>query len=450
MMVERHYDEEALIGLLEKQSLHSDPHLSSCADCSERLHSFRTITSILHEHDVWDRTQIRRDPIPETIASLRAFADRMAAEDTAADAILPKLLAGPREEWMPRLMAHPEWRTAGVVRRLVGAAYGATSTHPLDGLEISGLCTEIADHLDSPVPADTVARLRGAAWRERAFALFYVGRFTDALAAADRADSAFRTCVVDEFDRARVAIIRTLALRPQENFAAAMAAAQFSAETFERFDDAEHVVSARLAEMQLLFSRGDYEGAIAILTPLERRLRSSDDAENHARVLNNLGSCLWKLGRLEEALRHHETAAMIIDTLGMAAEASRTRWNIALILAQAGRVDEARTRLESLREKFTSFGMTSEAALVRLDLAELLLACSAFDQIDAICREAIQSFEAAGLAYTSRALTALAYMREAAQRRTVTPVLVKHVREYIRRLPQDGQLLFAPPRPESA
>ncbi len=77
------------------------------------------VTEVLHDHDVWDRAQVRPDPIPDTIITLRAFADRMTFEDSAADAILPEFLAGSREEWMPRLMAHPEWRTAGMVRRLV-------------------------------------------------------------------------------------------------------------------------------------------------------------------------------------------------------------------------------------------------------------------------------------------------------------------------------------------
>src|SRR5215210_117323 len=130
MMVERHYDDETLLAFLEKERLGSDSHLTDCLACSEKLDTFRTVTDVLHEHDVWDRATVRQDPVPETITSLRAFADRMASEDTAADAILPELLAGPREEWMPRLMAHPEWRTAGVVRRLAVAMIREVMTMP--------------------------------------------------------------------------------------------------------------------------------------------------------------------------------------------------------------------------------------------------------------------------------------------------------------------------------
>ena len=449
MMVERHYDDETLLTLMESDRSASDAHLTSCAACAQKLDTFRTITDVLHEHDVWDKAPVRADPVAATIVNLRAFADRMAFEDAAADAILPQLLAGPREQWMPRLMAHPEWRTAGVVRRLVGAAYTATSTVPLDGLEIAGLCTEIADHLDSSVfRAGAVEKLRGAAWRERAYALFYVGRYAEALVAADRADTAFRACVVDEYDRARVAIIRTLSLRAMEDFTGAMPSARFSTDVFARFADSVRVVSATLAQAQLHYSRGEYGRAIEILRPVEVRLRQSTDARSHASVLNTLGTCLWRNGQLEEALIDHETAAMLFDALELPTESARCRWNIASILVLAGHFDEARVRLESLRKTFGDLGMTSEATLVSLEVAELLLTGNDFEEVERICHTAMRAFEATGLSYTSRALTALAYLREAAQRKAVSSAAVRHVREYIRRLPAAGQLLFAPPRHE--
>src|SRR5687768_12605514 len=228
MMVERHYDDEALITLIEADRVRSDTHLPSCAACSEKLDTFRTISYVLHQHDVWDTAEVRRDPVPETIANLRAFADRMAFEDTAADAILPELLAGSREEWMPRLMEHPEWRTAGVVRRILAESRRAVETMPPDALEMTTLATAITDHVDNGTPAGrSLAHLRGHAWHDRAYALFYVGRFSESVAATETADVHLRECVVDEYDRARVAIIRALSLRAMEDIPAAAAAVRF-------------------------------------------------------------------------------------------------------------------------------------------------------------------------------------------------------------------------------
>jgi tetratricopeptide (TPR) repeat protein len=450
MMVERHYDDETLLGFLEKERLVSDPHLTACGPCIEKLDTFRTISDVLHEHDVWDDACVPGDPVPATVAMLRGFADRMTFEDSAADAILPELLAGSREEWMPRLTAHPEWRTAGVVRRLVGETTRVVMTMPPDALEMTALSTEIADRLDADsYRADTLAKLAGAAWRDRAYAFFYVGRFADSLMAANRADASFRRCVVDEYDLARVAVVRALALRARQDVPAAMAAVQLSGETFSRFADATRLASARLAETHLLFTRSEFEEARRLLEDLEIRLRRTDDTNTHARVLGNLGYCYGQLGRIDDALRHNDAAAQLFEAIGIHTESTRLRWSVAAILASCGRVGEAQARLEKLKSDFDQLGMTSEAALVGLDIAELLLAKGEFAAVENTCREAMRSFETAGIAYTARALTALSYIHEAARLRTATPVLVKHVREYIRQLPQNGELLFAPPPPEA-
>lgn len=443
MTVERHYDDEALISLLEAGRDQADAHLPSCTVCRDKLDSFGMIADALHDGDVWDTRAAAA--APATITTLRAFADRLSAEDTAAAAILPELLAGPREEWMPRLREHPEWRTMGVVRQLIAATIPVQMTMPPDALEMSVLSTEIADSLDcTRYPTDAVARLRGTAWRDRTYALYYVGRYSEALAAADWADEILRVCVVDEYERARVAMVRALALRVTEDIPAAMNAVRFSRDTFIRFDDVMRIASAGLAETHLLFSRGDFDLALTLLQSLESRMSQTADANTHARVLSNMGYCLWKLGRVDDALHYHAASARLFEDLEIRTEQVRARWNIASILASAGRLDEAKVRFEVLRAEFAALGMTSEETLVSLDIAELMLAREEFSGVELICRAAMHSFETAGLSYSARALTALAYIREAAQHKTVTPVQVRYVREYLNRLPHDGELLFAP------
>lgn len=451
MTVERHYDDEALISLLAAGRDQSDPHLPSCTVCREKLDSFGMIADALHDGDVWDTRTVQLDPVPATITNLRAFADRMTAEDTAAAAILPELLAGPREEWMPRLREHPEWRTAGVVRQLIAATNRVQVTMPPDALEMSLLSTEIADSLDpGTFSGDVVAGLRGTAWRDRTYASYYVGRYADALAAADRADASLRGCVVDEYERARVAMVRGLALRITEDIEAAMDAVRFSRDVFIQFGDVGRIASAGMAEAHLLVSGGDLQSALTLLQSLESRLTRTADANTHARVLSNIGYCLWKLGRVDDALHYHAASARLFEDLEIHTEHVRARWNIASILASAGRFDEAMSRFEALKREFAELGMASEETLVSLDIAELMLARGEYRHVEAICRAAMQSLEAAGISYSMRALTALAYIREAAQHKTVTSTQVGHVREYLKRLPQEGELLFAPPPPESS
>ena len=441
-MIERHYTDEALISLIETNRADSDRHLPSCQPCSAKIESFRMIADALCDQETWDRPA--REPVPATIANLRAFADRMTDEDSRAEAILPKLLAGSREEWMPRLQQHPEWRTAGVVRKLIAQAYTVVVTMPPDAVETMNIATEIAEHLNpADHPSDTVARLRGAAWRDKAYALFYVGKFAEAETAIFASERHFCSCVVSEYDLARLGIVKALVLRPFERFAEASDAAVASAQTFERHGDLNRTVSAKLAEVQLLVSRSMYAEAERPLLELNRQMSHSTDLGNHARVLATLGHVYRKLGKVELSIQYYDYASALDDT-GARTETVRTRWNVAVMLAEAGRVADACERLRDLTREMKRLGMTIDAALVSLDVAELLLAQNRYEEVEDICRSTMQAFEIAGLSYTTRALTALAYIREAASLRRADRMLVRNVREYLRELPRQPNLLFAP------
>lgn len=445
-MIERHYTDEALIALIETNRAAADRHLPDCQPCSAKIESFRMIADALCDQEAWDRPAT--EPVPATIANLRAFADRMTDEDSRAETILQELLAGSREEWMPRLNEHPEWRTAGVVRKLIAQVYATVVAMPPDAVEMTSLATDIAEELaPSAYPSDTVARLRGAAWRDKAYALFYVGKFAEAEAAIFASERHFCSCVVSEYDLARLGIVKALVLRPFERFAEASDAAVASARTFEGYGDLNRTVSARLAEVHMLFSRQGYAEAERLLLELEERISSSTHVGTHARVLGNLAECYRKLGNVRLATHYYDCASALLDDIGAKTETVRTRWNVAVMLAEAGRVADACERLRGLTREMEQLGMASEAALAGLDVAELLLAQNRYEEVDEICRSAIRTFERAGLSYTSRALTALAYIREAANQKRADGELVKNVREYIRRLPSQPNLLFAPAPP---
>src|SRR5438067_8217337 len=112
MIIEHHYDEEVLIGLLEEPD--HDSHVPGCETCAGTLESLRDLTSALRDNSVWDERQLSETPAPKTTNMLRAFAERTKAEDAAAATIVPRLIAAPA-----MIQVHPEWRTAGVVRKLL-------------------------------------------------------------------------------------------------------------------------------------------------------------------------------------------------------------------------------------------------------------------------------------------------------------------------------------------
>jgi tetratricopeptide (TPR) repeat protein len=289
-----------------------------------------------------------------------------------------------------------------------------------------------------------VHQLRGVARRQHAFSLYYTGKFADALTEADCAETELSQCVVNDFERARLGIVRSLILRAQERWSTGLDVARDSVRIFEDFGDIDRLASARLAEVHMLFSMRDFDAALVILSEQEAILSKTEYARTHAMVLMNIAYAYWQVGRTAESLRNYDAASEILLHLGVETEALRVRWSVATMLADGGLREEALARLRSIAGEFTRLGMTSEAALAGLGVAELLLADEKFEEIELICQNAMRSFELAGISYTARALTALAYMREAATNRVVTPKLVRYVREYIQRLPREENLLFAP------
>ncbi len=103
---------------------------------------------------------------------------------------------------------------------------------PRDAVELTALATEIADHLEDATP-----QLRGAAWRERAYALFYVGDFAAAERALCASESHFSESCASDYDLARVGIVRAVVERGLEKYSSAIAHAQRSVRQFQLYAD---------------------------------------------------------------------------------------------------------------------------------------------------------------------------------------------------------------------
>jgi tetratricopeptide (TPR) repeat protein len=450
-MIERHYDDEALISLIETNRAAADPHLPSCPPCTAKIESFQTIAEALCDGDVWDTRPVRTEAVPATIATLRAFADRMSDEDTRAEAMLAELLAGSREEWIPRLAEHEEWWTAGVVRKLIARSYATVFSMPPDALALTEIAVTVADQLDpADQPTDTVPRLRGIAWLAQSYALYYVGRFPDAEVALFAAERHFSCCAINEYELARVGVTRALVLRPFGRIDEATAAADASAKTFVRFADANKSVGARVTAAHLLFSREQFQEAVSLLDDVEQRFHNKIDFESQVVILNNLAYGYRKLGQTELAVVYYDMITAIYDERGMAGEAARARWNCAAIAAGAGDLTSALERYIQVAEEFERLGMTSECALVSLDRAEVLLAQDSYNEVEHLCGYAMSLFERSGLSYSTRALTALAFLQEVSTQRKLRAAQISEVREYLRKLPSQPNLLFAPAPSASA
>jgi tetratricopeptide (TPR) repeat protein len=251
---------------------------------------------------------------------------------------------------------------------------------------------------------------------------------------------------VNEYDLARVGIVRALVYRGLENYGGGIHRARESTKQFRVYGDLRRHASARMAEVNLLLSCCEYEQAYSALIVLKNEVLRSGDTATYARVVGNLGYCCWKMARLDEALQYFDGAAQILEEVGNHSNAVRTRWNAARVLAGEGRFDDALPRLTAVVNELERLGMMASATEASLELAEILVTAEEFDEVEEICKIAIRRFEVSSLTYTAPALTALALMHEAIKNRTATRKFVVHVREYLRRIPDEPHLLFAFPQ----
>jgi tetratricopeptide (TPR) repeat protein len=442
MMIEQHYDEEVLAGFLSEpiDAAARDKHLDTCSLCKRTLQSIRDTTVLLKKPEIWDRQRISTTPRNETLVLLRSVQATMVAEDAAAESYISQLLAGPRETWAQKLRAHPEWRTPGLIRGLIGATDNYNFDSPLDAVELTGIMTEIAEGLS---PFFGRKALVADSWRERAFALTVIGSYDAAAEAVHRAEQAGGGAV-SEFSQARTMLMGSLILRSKEDWTNAAAMARTAAQDFLRYGDVTRYCSARMTEAIIFYDSSQYRKAIAVYAEV-RALYPQLPPGTLAQARHNEGMCRREIGDFEKAEECFANAIDLWDHLQMALLRAKARWSLARVLMRRGKYDAALTILNPLREEFQELGMAHDLACASTDVAECLLAMDRPREVAEFCRLAINYFRDAGLAYSAGAMTALAFMQESASLGRLTNKSIADVRVFVESLAKQPELLYAKP-----
>jgi len=445
MMIEQHYDEEVLAGFLAEpvDSAARDKHLAGCSLCKQTLDSIRGTAGLLKQGEVWERQSFSSTPRAETLAFLRNVQKTMSDEDAVAEHYVKQLLAGSRDTWAARLANHPQWRTAGVVRKLIAAAVKAIDVMPADAVEITGMLVDISENLSAEnYPATVVERLRFTSLFERAYALMYTGAHVEALGALTAAD-ALEPTIGSELERARLDLVRVLVYQALERRDEALVVAHSAGRVFREYDDFSRYAAARSAEAIVLYHARRFREAVAIHVALAGDERV--DPRWRAASLHNAALCYRELGEFDNSIKYTIQAIDALDRQQMGSIRVKSRWNLARLFAAQGRHVEALGIFSSIQEEFRELGMAIDVALVAVDTAESLLALNRIAEIPDACKVAMDYFRSASLGYTEGALKALATLREAASRRTLTAADFRDFRVYLERLPRDPKMLFADP-----
>jgi tetratricopeptide (TPR) repeat protein len=435
MMVENHYDDEVLIAMLsgDPDSIAQDPHLAACDACRGILENVRLMAGALSDECVWDRRDLSEEPVPETVDLLRATAARMDTEDAEAEHCLAELLAGPRETWMPRLEEHPEWRTAGVVRRLVWRADNEVHAIPLDALEMAKMAVEIADTLRD-------RNLLAAACRACAYDLFFTGHFAEALIWIDRADASLSKVrgTVTEFDAARQTMVRALILDAQERSAEAVDATAESSRTFAEFGDRKRWLFGKYVSAMSAYARRNLKMAISLFEQIEQPMSEIGDLLTLAGIHQNLAFCYSEERRFTEASLRFMQAIALHTELGMSAETARVRWNMAVMQLHAGNHAVALQSLRVSEQELRSLGMLEDALRASLDIIEAQFALGHLDGAAATANRVLHDSQTPSLA-----ATAAGYLHEISKANEISIREIETIRNDIRNLRENPRLLFA-------
>ena len=439
-----HFDDDMLFRYAEgtsPQAEEIETHVSACASCSNRVGGHRAVVDALRSSATWEEEV---PPPRQFVLDVVAFAERAKQEEEHARELCDEILTGPSSWWPQRLRKAEGAHTAGMVKELLERMRQMLESSPAAALQVTALAIDISHALDvTDYPCDYVVKLRAQAFRDHAYVLSFMGRFPDALDFADRSKRLFEQVPLPEYDLARLALVRASILRSTDRLPEAIQLAHDAAETFRRYGDATRCATARMWEASCVYQIGRVSEALATFETLEND--PGIDSISRVRVINSIAACHRDLGKFDSAASYLSRAIEEFAIVGLETEATRSRWNLGTTLLAAGHARESIPVLRQAWREFEKLDLIADAALAALQLAEAMLLTGNASEVAAICRDLIARFSAAGM--TSRAITALSFLREAVAIGQATPSLVRHVHDFMRELPAERPRLFAPPPP---
>lgn len=422
-----------------------EAHLAACAECQE-AHDFFAIrdddlADDLAEPDTWE-------PIigSATHAALMEYGTRVADEDREAEVLLQAYLESPITTAWTTLVAKRRFRTGGVVRKLCTAAHSVYESKPRVALTFADAAISVAEALpDDLYPALAVYRLRGTAWKERANAQMILGQFPQALESLDRAERAYGKTAHNGLGLSIVALVRASVLYAQLRLDEATVMAERAERGFTHAGDEKRRMDAAFLRAGIMFEGGDANGALTVFRRIIEHGENTRSLRWIARGSYAAGNCEVDRSNFGEASLLFHRALVIFREVGPDHELLATEWGIARVMFHGGKFNEAIRRMRDVAAGFERRGMVMYAAYVGLDVAEGLLALNRTTEIVALAKHLFSVFMSVGL--LTGALSAIAYLKEAASAKRLTKQDVEAIRAFLRRAERQPSLQFVrPPR----
>jgi tetratricopeptide (TPR) repeat protein len=415
-----------------------DRHTANCAECGASFDFYSVAEEDLHDPTVWQ-------PVGSTTAALMsAYANRCAAEDAEADELLAPYLDKPPKAAWATLGRRREFQTGGVVRRLNARAHTIVASEPMAALTFADLAQVVANALpDDTYPNNAVYELRGTAWKERANALLRLGELDAALESLQRAERAYGRLQSSGHGLAAVELVRAAVYYELAEFETAAAHAERAEYKYAHAGQERRQMKALHLRGSIHYEALQLDAAAAIFQRVIEFGHDVKDPSWIARGSYARANCEVDRGNLSEAAMLFHAALIIFREIGPAHDRICTEWGLARVVLQGGKPSDALGRLRDVAAAFEELGMITDAALVGLDMADALLMLKRPEQISKVAAHSFKSLKRAGV--VTSALTALAYLQEAAANGQLSPTVIQDVRTFMRRAERDPELVFAPP-----
>lgn len=343
-------------------------------------------------------------------SGVRAFERWLSASVAEADALVPELLALPGPLLLAELRRHPEWRTAGVMRRLLAVAHEGLHRVPSRAHELTAIVARYARSMQVPPEFTFAARtIQGEAWREHASALREIGRTAKAAQAVRLARRCFEDTPGSSWLLATVDLIEAPLLHDRGLAAAALGMIGRAGQTFRRARDHGRYLEARMIESWMLWAGGDRAAAAKVWSATAETARRRGDVELMARLAARLGVFELRYGSAEEASRLLAAAVELFGTTSASEDSVRARWNLAEALAARGRLHEAISEYHKVRAELLARGALTDGAIAAVEILDLHLLAGRESELPSLTERFVHLFRDAGLPLN--AMEAFAWLR---------------------------------------
>jgi tetratricopeptide (TPR) repeat protein len=411
-------------------------HVLACAACRETREELQQVLRLLRQSDVLGSLDVPDDD-PALRALLLRHVDSATADWNAAEHVVVKLRAQPLAVWDRFLREHPEHRTFGLALRVLKDAEAELDRRPEHALELTEIAERIGGGLDDVECRSTL----GDAWKHRANALRHLGRYDEALDAAELAELFYRSLKSGDFDAAQAQYTRAVTLFKMTRYGEAMQELRVATKTLWLYGESVPLAKAMMLDAAIRIEEGDVQGAESRWRKVLPLLEKFNDRVEQARVHANLAECSLRLGAYDDALRDAERAVERYRALGMEVERIRSEWTIGMIHLARGKSDLGLHELTDVAAAFAAHGMALDAAFVKLDLCEELLQRGEWEAAAEAARELTILFSVARV--TIACAQAAAFLRQAVENHEATTETVRYVRSFV--LANDAARSFLPP-----